>query len=511
MISEKAKSVNLTSSAGKGVIFLLILFVLGGAALCAESQLDPAINTDAVVHNVWVDVPITQVLRDISVETGIVIALGPTVPDDIISLDAGTGKPLKQCLEEILAGKGLYVFKKSDNFYLISTGDPDSPGFLEVANSDRIHLKYISAKHLCSCLPRSLQAYVTSGSRPNEILIYAIPEIKKRIMEVIKKLDVPRKQVVLEVLVVEVTEEDQEEFGIDWEYAGKKTSVSLTEGLGAFTNIAKYTSLPQKEFRTVMTTIRSLAKKNKAKIRSRPRVATLNGETASIDISLDEYFSIATDFYGNSLRTELEVIKSGVLLEITPQIGDKGDITVDVLTEVSDVVERQKKVNNGNGESTNRELPVIRRRRADTSVRVKHGDAIVIGGLVESTEEEEKKKVPFFGDIPVIGNIFKSEKKEKVNKEVVIFITPKYVNQKEKKIQDYWSDTVDIEEGVNLREDILELLSEEGEVYQSRETDEEEKINDGHKRIAIEKEIELLTEVANTLKENNEKFYADFK
>ena len=240
-------------------------------------------------------------------------------------------------------------------------------------------------------------------------------------MEIIAKLDVPQPQVVLEVLVVELLEETSDEFGFDWEYSDRHFSGSNEGGIGNFTSMAKYTSVPASELTSLLVTLKSLVGQQKATIRTRPRVATLNGEKATIDISLDEYFSITRDVSGTNLRTELQIVKTGVMLQITPQIGDKGDITVDVLTEVSDVVARQNRVS-GN-ESGN--LPIVRRRKANTCVRVKEGDAIVIGGLVESQERTDDKKVPGLSGVPLIGGLFTSKNNTTEKKEMVIFITPR--------------------------------------------------------------------------------------
>jgi len=388
-----------------------------------------AVDTNEVimVNNVWGDVPLTQVIRDISMETGAIIACCPHVPDPLISLDAGSGKPLQECLQELVAGRGLFIYPRNKRFYLISCGATTCPSFLEIASSKRLCLKYITAKHLQSSLPRSLQQYISSGERPTEVLIYAVPEIMKHIMEIVQKLDIPRQQVVLEVLVVELWEEASKEFGLDWEYQDQDISLGISHGLGVFTGIAKYTSVPASEFTNLLFTIKMLVGKNKASIRSRPRVATLNGQKAAIDISLDEYYTIVTDigYYGGALRTQLQVIKSGVLLEIIPHIGDNGNITVDVLTEVSDVATRQNTTNNDNGV----DLPVIRRRKANTCVRVKQGDAIVIGGLIETQEHNDVKKVPILGDIPLVGGLFRWTKSNTIEKEVIIFITPRLMKE----------------------------------------------------------------------------------
>ena len=401
-----------------------VFFCLSCPAI-AQSDNDSAVSENLlIVNNVWADVPLAQAFRDISIETGAVIATCPHVPDPLISLDAGQGKPLEECLRQLIEGRGLAFYKKNENFYLVCCGSPSCPSFMSVANPKRLYLKYINSKHLRSSLPQSIQQYVTSGERANEALIYAQPEVTDYIMQIVNKLDTPQPQVVLEVLVVELSEEGSEEFGIDWQYSDPHNAFSIASGLGAFTGLASYTSVPQNQITQLLLTLKLLVEKKKAAIRSRPRVATLNGQEAAIEISLDEYFAIAKDFgAGAILRTELQEIKSGVLLKMTPFIGDDNLITVNVFTEVSDVDARQNQME-GNQSGT---LPVVRRRKADTHVRVREGDAIVIGGLIETTERTDDKAVPFFSSIPVVGGIFKRKESSMVKKEVVLFITPRLI------------------------------------------------------------------------------------
>jgi len=438
-------------------VLFVMLFGLVQCVVIAEEFTGGYVDTKEVilVNNVWVDVPLAQVFRDISIETGVIIALCPHVPDPLISLDAGLGKPLEGCLQELVAGRGLFVHPRNKRFYLISCGDLMCPSFLEVADSKRLYLKYITAKHLISSLPASVRQYVSSGERPNEVLIYTVPEIMERIMEIVAKLDIPRPQVVLEVLVVELWKEASEEFGLDWEYSDHHNSISMTAGLGAFTGIARYTSVPKSKLTELLFTLRALVGENKASIRSRPRVATLNGQKATIDISLEEYFTVVTDIYGSTgtLRTELEIIKSGVSLEITPHVGDNGDITVDVVTEVSDVASRQNQIaGNESGD-----LPIIRRRKADTCVRVKQGDAIVIGGLIETQERSEDKSVPVLSSIPLLGGIFKAVDNIIVEKEVVIFITPRLMEEGKNPLSDR-HDMLNVEEELKSLQETVDLL-----------------------------------------------------
>lgn len=433
------------------ILFALLLGIFCRSGVAGESEVsDVGSNETIMVNNVWVDVPLGQVFRDVSIETGVIIATCPHIPDPLVSLDAGLGKPLGECLGELIAGQGLFIYQRSKKFYLISGGDPTCPSALETTTSKRLYLKYITAKHLKTSLPKFAQQYVTSGERGNEVLIYAVPDITKHIMDIIHKLDVPREQVVLEVLVVDLWEDTSDELGLDWSYSGPHTSFSMADGTAGFTGLASYASVAASNLTELSLTLRALVAEKRASIRSRPRVATLNGEKATIDISLEEYFTIATDLYGSSLRTELEVIKSGVMLEITPHIGDDGYITVDVLTEVSDVASRRN--DSSNNTISDGDLPVIRRRKADTRVRVKEGDAIVIGGLIETQETTDHKSVPLLSSLPIVGGLFKSKEDSTVKKEVMIFITPRLMNEGKIALSDRHELIDEVEEVEKLRD-----------------------------------------------------------
>ncbi len=433
------------------IVFALLLVIFCHPGVAGEFEGGVADSNETImVNNVWVDVPLGQIFRDISIETGVIIATCPHLPDPLVSLDAGLGKSLDECLGELIAGQGLFIYQRSKKFYIISCGDPTCPSAMETTTSKRLYLKYITAKHLKTSLPKSFQKYVTSGERDNEILIYALPDITKHIMDVIHKLDVPREQVMLEVLVVDLWEDTSDELGLDWSYSGPHTSFGMAGGTAGFTGLASYASVAASNLTGLNLTLRALVAEKRASIRSRPRVATLNGEKATIDISLEEYFTIATDIYGSSLRTELEVIKSGVLLEITPHIGDDGYITVDVLTEVSDVASRRN--SSGNNSISGADLPVIRRRKADTCVRVKEGDAIVIGGLIETQETTNHKSVPLFSSIPLMGGLFKSKEDATVKKEVMIFITPRLINEGEIALSNRHELIDEVEEVEKLRD-----------------------------------------------------------
>ena len=101
-------------------------------------------------------------------------------------------------------------------------------------------------------------------------------------------------------------------------------------------------------------------------------------------------------------------------LSVTPLTGGNGEITTRIVPEVSNITELDLRTG----------LPVLSSRRADTTVRVKDGETIAIGGLTLDQEQTTKSKIPFFGDLPLVGGLFRGSKKNTVRTELVIFVTP---------------------------------------------------------------------------------------
>jgi len=431
--------------------WLALLIVASSVA--ASLPEGPPETAQKTVDNVWVDVPLRQVLRDISVQAGVTIGVDPAVRDTLISLEA-SDLPLEECLRRVAAGQGIIVRQVSSagNLYVVGTGKPGSPSFFELSESERVYLHYVTAKHVRDSLPRDLQLYVSSGERPTEVLVFAPPDRLKQILQMIGDLDARPCQIVLEVLVVELSQDAGSKLGIDWELSGRDGRLVIAETPDAFEGLLRLTSVDERAFSVLQVRLRMLIREGLAAIRSRPRVATLNGERAIIDVAREEYFTILTDVNGEFLRTELQVIKSGVSLKMMPQLGENGDITVDVSTEVSEVTSRPGDVSDDNGVQGT--LPAVRRRTAETRVRVKDGDAIVIGGLVESESREEVKRVPVLGSIPLLGRLFRSTQSIEEEKEVVIFITPRLVKEGESPLADRHS-------LINVDEELTALKREE--------------------------------------------------
>jgi len=167
-----------------------------------------------------------------------------------------------------------------------------------------------------------------------------------------------------------------------------------------------------------MATLKALMEKGTARLRANPRVATADGETAEIEVGQESYFAIITGPVTFPYTT-LEQIPSGITLRITPRVvEDTREIIADVYTDVRDVT--------GTGANN---LPVITYRQASTRVTVKEGQGIVIGGLTTEVEQRTRRKVPFLGDLPLIGQLFRRTMTHKKTTEVIIVITPHVLDE----------------------------------------------------------------------------------
>jgi phosphoglycerate kinase len=160
----------------------------------------------------------------------------------------------------------------------------------------------------------------------------------------------------------------------------------------------------------------ALIEEGKAEVKANPRLTVLNGYEALINVGKQLNYKITTE-QGSAgstyITTRIQTIHAGTTLKIVPWVGASGDITVDIHPEVSNV-----------SGITADGLPEVSQRRVDTSIRVKDGQSISIGGLISSEELHNQTKIPLLGDLPLVGSLFSNKTKTTRDSELVIFITP---------------------------------------------------------------------------------------
>lgn len=355
-----------------------------------------------LITNVFVDSDIREVLQDIASQAGVPILADDTVAG-VVSLELNE-VPLEKALEMVLAPLGL-TYAKVDDYYLVSAGTTDSPAFKNIARTVRIELENFTADEMVKLLPEYYAQFVKAIEGQSFIAVTAPEEIIRRIGDIVASIDHPRKQVVLDAVVTEISGEEAKNLGIEW---GGATSGPY--GL-QFGELASIGGLFQRLER-IVATLNFLEREGKARIRSNPRLVVLDGETGEMSVIREEYFAITTGTPAYP-TTSLETISAGVVLKVRPRVVGKDEIILSLSPEVSNVV--------GSGIQ---DLPVISRRKVNTTVRVKSGETLVIGGLRQLIEVTAISKVPLLGDLPLIGVLFCNKKTTVDDKDIIMLITP---------------------------------------------------------------------------------------
>jgi general secretion pathway protein D len=263
---------------------------------------------------------------------------------------------------------------------------------------------------------------IAADDNKNIVVIMALPERYKTVLSLLRALDTPTKQVLIEATIAELTLTDQLQYGVEW-YV-KNTLQGGQYTLGTFGNLGlsplglSFQFLSQTG--NVQALVSALANLTKVNILSTPRLTVLDNKEATIQVGTDvptvtsnlTSVTAATTAETNVLQS-IQYRSTGVLLRVKPTINTEGLLTLDISQEVSDI-----------GAAGVSGSPTILTRKINTTVVVGHGQTIVLGGLMKESDTLAENKVPLLGDIPGIGNLFKYTSKTKEKTELLVLVTP---------------------------------------------------------------------------------------
>ncbi len=276
---------------------------------------------------------------------------------------------------------------------------------------------------------------VNFDEKTNKLVVKDTPEKMEDIKKVISAFDEKTREVIIDANIVEVTLSDKYSYGIDWLDIAKMGDVKLTGDTNLSTGLSGVTpsTLTIATSGGKNTTIVSLLKTyGKTDILSRPRIAVLDKQQAKILVGSKEVYvtSEVTTTSGGTYHTadNVNFVDVGVRLAVTPEINRQGFVTLKIKPEVSSTDPTKTVTLKNPDGSTRTVVPFVNTSEAETSVSVKDGTTIIIGGLMKDTLVNHKESVPFLGDIPGIGKFFSSKGKTKEKTELVILLTPHIVD-----------------------------------------------------------------------------------
>jgi general secretion pathway protein D len=271
------------------------------------------------------------------------------------------------------------------------------------------------------------QVYFEADTDTNALLVMATPKNWARIKEILDDLDKPVPQVLIKVLLAEVTHSDSLDLGIEFSMLNMRSSGDnyLTSTAFGLDSVAKGLIFNIIEGE-VDIALRALEEVGKLDILSRPYILTSNNQTATITVGEEVPFIRDTRLTetGQTINT-IEYEDIGIILEVTPHINPDGLVIMDVSPEISTTTAKTVPIS----ETVN--ASVFAKRSSVSRVSVLDGQTIVIGGLVKDQLTESVEKVPLLGDIPIVGGAFQNTEKEKEKTELLIFLTPYVVTRPE--------------------------------------------------------------------------------
>lgn len=320
-----------------------------------------------------------------------------------------------------------YTYKKSmeenREFYIIGTGDLITGADNPLVVSKKISLQYLKASTVIDILPLTIpDPNIIVIEDQNAIVIMGTPRLVDEVESYLAQVDSPTPQIMIEALLIEVASGNSRELGINWSWFDDSEGNVVEVGPGLFAAFDSLAGVPENFF----AALNALVSENKARVLAKPRVATTNGVKATMEVGWKEYFETTTEIYrgedvpvGGYTRRGFNLLETGIKLGITPWVGAAEEITVSIQPDIN-----EPKV-------ISKEHSTITQRTLDTTVRVKDGETIVIGGLIQRNETASESKVPVLGSIPLLGNLFKESRKEYTDTELIIIVKPKLIGSTE--------------------------------------------------------------------------------
>lgn len=416
-----------------GALFLLWT-VLGAVVTGAE----PAIENDSITLSVE-NMEITELLKLLAARHQINIVASREVSGQVsVNL---FNLPLETALRAVLQINGFAFERRNGILFVFKAPDPVGSD----TSTHLIRLKYAKAADVERVVKPLLSpnGKISAGPTQNTLLVTDEPHVAASLESIIAELDAHPRQVMIDARLVEVGDTLNSAKGINWSsleglkvgeitaektYQRDKSNTELAKGPDVHALRRTINSLislrggvlAENEFTLVLNFFETCTD---SRIVSQPRVMTIDGHEASIIIGTIvpiPLFDFATDT-GVRTLSGFQDERIGIELKVTPYVNDDGLITLQINPKVEDITDFITV-------DGDRQRPIRSTRQATTTVMIKHGQTVVIGGLLSEGEHESIARVPVLGKVPLLGHLFRNRVKSRKTTDLMIFITPRIVN-----------------------------------------------------------------------------------
>jgi len=403
------------------------------------------------------ETPIDDVIRTIAKQVDLDIVKGPDVTGNVTA--TLTNVPLEEALNHILTAYGA-GFVKSENMIRIV------PAAQLTVETEKIvrrpyRIVYADVAEVEQALAKlvSSRGSISSNAATGDIMVIDTESRMAAIDEFVEKMDRRTPQILVEARIYDLKNTDALDLGVEWG-AGRNTGRGVPPGRatgsgmsaigGPVTGFSRSDPFLTGAFDSTTTKVAStgtldfgiltrhmdvdillsaIQQKDTAKLLANPRILVLDNQTASFK-AIEEipYQQLQQGGFQSFGTTEFKEV--GVELQVTPHLAKDGLIRLHIMPVFSVHVRDVEITTIGTGGTPiSSPQPVIDKREADTIALIRDGETVVIGGLRKQTINQLISKIPLLGDIPVLGALFRFEGEETINSELVVFLTPRIVDE----------------------------------------------------------------------------------
>ncbi len=406
------------------------------------------------------DVPLTDAIKNLARQAGLNYMLDPKVN---FGQSGADGKPMpqpmvslrwenvtsQQALDALLGNYNLQIVEDpKSKIARVTVKDPAAPDPLITRV---LQLDYASPSNIVNAVQSALtdkRSKVSGDVRTSQLVVLTTEKEMASVEELVARLDTPTRQVLIEARILETSVNPTTSKGIDWSGTFQAQNMKFGNNLRENdpqtslnnTLVSEEEGLPKMLFDTakgfnpstafldadgVTAVLSFLNTHSEAKVISSPRTVTLDNEPARIEVTrASPIINVTPGTVQVSGGSQIEYTNLGIILSVTPRISANNQVNLKVVPEVSRVFGTVTKfVNNGRFEVDEYDI-----RKMETRVMIPSGNTLVMGGLVQDDVRKGNTKVPVLGDIPVLGNLFRSDSKSRQKSNLIVFVTPTIVN-----------------------------------------------------------------------------------
>ncbi len=392
------------------------------------------------------DADLAQTLKQIYDLTGVNLVLGSGVAGKVTINVADM--PLRRVLELITEANNLKYIQEDGVIKIMTVGEYATRADTIREQGRRVFsVVYGDAAAIAKTLREtfSLETIVYEP-RTNSIVVDSLnPAVLEQMKDIISALDTPISQVLLEAKVVEVSLTDSKSYSIDWLLASRMISAIDSTLTGPRFGTPNFTpgdssSIPGRFGFGITNTevdmlIQALASQGEAKIVQSPRIMSLNGTTAVLDVTRNVPYLVATsqvttDNQGRQTITTSSSIQQtnvGTVFEVTPIIQRNRNVFLSLSISDQSLVEIRRLTSVVGGEIFESDAPIISTRSTNQNVTLFDGQTLVIGGMIQQRESHSETGIPLLRRIPLLGYLFKQPSYQRETNEMLIFLTPRVI------------------------------------------------------------------------------------